>query len=107
MEDEECSYCFDLGHTSSTCRVLSSKPLLTYAPRRPSDKLRRERAQAQAQAEFSLARPLPMPLEIAIPLEDDTIFPLSASEVPKLPRISAHRGRRLTYTGSLLQTKTK
>jgi hypothetical protein len=101
MNQQECSYCFNFDHTCSACPVLNSKPLLTWAPRRPKSNILRSRAQA----EFATARPLPQPLQLEIPLEDETLFPSSASKVPSLPRISAHRERRLTYTGSLLQPK--
>jgi hypothetical protein len=101
MQRQECSYCFEYNHTCAACPVLNSAPLLTWAPRRPTNNIVR----AKAQAEFATARPLPKPLQLEIPLEDETLFPSSASKVPSLPRISAHRERRLTYTGSLLQTK--
>lgn len=98
MQRQECSYCFEFNHTSAACPVLNSAPLLTWAPRRPTNNIVR----AKAEAEFSTARPLPKPLQLEIPLEEETFV---TSNVPSLPRISAHRDRRLTYTGSLLQPK--
>lgn len=99
MNPQECSYCFQDNHFCSSCPILNSAPLLTWAPRRPTNNIVR----AKAQAELATARPLPQPLRLEILLEDEALFPASLSQVPTLPRISAHRERRLTYTGSLLQ----
>lgn len=85
----ECSYCFQLGHSSTFCHVLQSKPLLTFAPRRP------KRSDSPV---MNRNKEKPGPLLIDIP--EDVNFP-THSEVPHLPHISSSRGRRLTYTSSL------